>query len=204
MFHIGQTGFFEETNNGQTEIYAGSRPVLLIWTAVAIMLFAALMIVRKNTLVVGIPTLKRRAVAFLIDFWFSVAILANVTALLPLWLEARRTGRFSWHFERDYAVGTDDLLTPLVLFAMALMFLYFVLPLTRGSQTVGCFIMRLKVTPPFGDEGRFTFREALRRNGYGLWGLMTGKWSRQDFRDGQGRTWWDRETNSRVALVKYE
>ncbi len=204
MLHTGETGFSEVTKNGETEMSVGSDPVLIIWDAMAIVLFAALMRIRSKTVVVGIPTLKRRTAALFIDFWFSLATVSTVIALVPLWLEARRTGHFSWHFERDYAVGTDALVTPLALLVMAVMFLYFAFPLTKGKQTVGCFVMRLRVTPPFGEEGRFTFREALRRTGYGLWGLMTWKWAAKGFRDGQGRTWWDRETDCRVVLVQYD
>jgi uncharacterized RDD family membrane protein YckC len=130
--------------------------------------------------------------------------LASITlvALVPLWLEAARTGHFTWHFQRDYAVSTDGVFAlPSVLGFLALMVLYFVFPLTRGKQTVGCFIMRLKVTPPFGDGGCFTFPNALKRTYYEFSGLatfLTRKWDR----DGQGRTWYDIQTNCTVVLIE--
>jgi uncharacterized RDD family membrane protein YckC len=204
MLHAGQSGFSVVTKNHETEVYAGADPISITWSAVAIAVFVVLMTVGGNATVVGVSTFKRRAAAFLIDFWFSGTVLVTVVALVPLWLEARRTGRFSWHFERDYTVGTDALAAPLAVLVLAIIFLYFAFPLTRGKQTVGCFVLRLRVTPPFGDQGRFAIREALRRIGYTVWGLMTWKWALKDFRDSHGRTWWDRETDCRVVLVEYE
>jgi uncharacterized RDD family membrane protein YckC len=79
-------------------------------------------------------------------------------------VSAVRTGRFSWAFERSYTVSADTLVgLHLILITMGLMILYFVIPLTKGKQTVGCFVMGIKVTPPFGDEGRFTLQQAFRR-----------------------------------------
>jgi hypothetical protein len=204
MLHVGRTGFSVVTKNGETEVYVGTDPISIVWAVMAIALFVVLMKIGGNAAAVGVPTLKRRAAALLIDFWFSGAVLITVAALVPLWLEARRTGHLSWHVERDYTVGTDALATPLVLLVVAIIFLYFAFPLTKGKQTVGCFVLRLRVTPPFGDQGRFTFREALRRTGYALWGLLTWKWALEGFRDRQGTTWWDRETDSRVVLIQYE
>jgi uncharacterized RDD family membrane protein YckC len=153
-----------------------------------------------NVVVEGIPARKRRIFAFVIDFWFSLLTLSAVGALVPLLVEAVRTGHFAWHFQRNYSVNTDGLSAVWILLFMALMVLYFTFPLTRGRQTVGCFIMRLRVTPPFGDQGCFTLRAALRRTFYafrGLCSIFTRNWDR----DGQGRTWYDRETDCTVVLV---
>ena len=35
-----------------------------------------------------------------------------------------------------------------MLIFMTLVVLYFVIPLTRGKQTVGCFVMRIRMPPP--------------------------------------------------------
>lgn len=204
IFPTRHIGFSEVVKNGESEMSVRSDPILFIWAAMAVVLFAVLMGIRSRTVTVGIPTLKRRAAAFFIDFWFSMTTVTTASALVPLWLEIRRTGRFPWHFERDYSVGSDAFILPLVLLEMAVVFLYFALPLTKGKQTVGCFVMRLRVVPPFGDYGRFTFRESLRRTAYELWGLLTWKWATKDFLDDRGGTWWDRETNCSVVLVQPE
>ena len=129
-------------------------------------------------------------------------MLSGIAALAPLWLEASRTGHFAWHFQRNYAVPTDDVVSTLFTFGiLVLIFLYFALPLTRGRQTVGCFIMKIRVTPPFGDGGRFTFRSALQRTWYeliGLGDLLKRKWDQ----DGQGRTSHDIRTNCAVVLIE--
>jgi len=200
--HSGQVGDSIQWKDGQTTVSAGSNPIILLWDAIAILLFVTLMTRNANTVVVGVPSRGRRILAFLIDFWFSLLTLSGIGALVPLWLEAARTGHFRWYFQREYAVSTDGTFAlPASLAFMALMFLYFMFPLTRGKQTVGCFIMRLKVTPPFGDGGCFTFREALKRTFYefnGMATFLTRAWNR----DGQGGTWYDIRTNCTVVLVK--
>jgi len=203
FFDVGQVGDSMQWNDGNVAISAGSHPAMLLWTAIAIALFIVLMVRKPNAVTTGVPTRKRRVFAFVIDFWFSLLILSSVGALIPLWIEAERTGHFMWHFQRNYSVTSDGLSAVLTLLVMALMILYFAFPLTRGRQTVGYFIMQLRVTPPFGDEGRFTLRAALKRTFYafiGLTSLLTRNWDR----DEQGRTWYDRRTACTVVLVSDE
>jgi uncharacterized RDD family membrane protein YckC len=202
--YAGQNGIGGSSSHGETKLSAGTDPIMLIWGIVGIVLFLVLMNITAKITVAGVPTMKRRAAAFLIDFWFCLSATGPVFALVLLWFEARRTGHFSWHFERSYGVGTDKLIAPLMFLAVALMFAYFIFPLTRGTQTVGCLVMRLKICPPYGDDARFTLREAFRRTGYEFAGLLKTAASRKSDRDGQGRTWWDRETNCSVVLVQYE
>jgi len=198
---VGGTSHWEGRKSFTTE---GSHPALLVWSFVAIVFFVALMTARGTEVVVGFPSFGKRAVAFCLDFWFSVLTISSIGSLVPLWIEARRAGHFSWYFERNYIVPTDATVgIPLVFADMALIFLYFAFPLTRGRQTVGCFILGLKVTPPFGDRGAFTFREAVRRT----WSEFKGLCSFSSIgrnRDAQGRTWYDQQTNCTVVSIKYE
>jgi len=202
VFDVGQVGASMEWKDGKATVSAGSSPFILVWDVTAILLYLTLMLRNANTEVSGIPTRARRIAAFSIDFWFSLLTLSGIGALVPLWLEAARTGHFSWHFQRDYTVSTDGgFALPSVFIFLGLMVLYFVFPLTRGKQTVGCFIMRIKVTPPFGDDGCFTFRSALKRTYYEFSGLATF-FTRNWDRDGHGRTWYDIQTNCAVVLIE--
>jgi uncharacterized RDD family membrane protein YckC len=200
FFNVGQVGDSMEWKDGDTSISAGSHPVMLLWAAIAIALFILLMVKEPKAMAAGIPTRKRRVLAFVIDFCFSLFTISSVDALIPLWLEAVRTGHFMWHFQRNYSVNTDSISLLSSLLFLGLMVLYFAFPLTRGRQTVGCFIMRLRLTPPFGDKGRFTLRAALLRTFWAFIGL-TSMLSRNWDQDGQGRTWYDRRTGCEVVLV---
>jgi uncharacterized RDD family membrane protein YckC len=203
-FSTGQVGYSAEWKDGKSFVSAGSDPATLALATVALLIFVLVIRTKAEGNITGVPTLSRRFVAFLIDFWFSVWIVSNFAAIIPLWIEAARTGYFSWHFRRNYAVGTDEIFAlPFVLASMALIFFYFVIPLTRGKQTVGCFVTRIRVTPPFGTEGVFTFRQAVQRTWCEFRGLCGFLWAGKD-RDGEGRTWWDRQTSCTVVLVDYQ
>jgi hypothetical protein len=201
VFRIREVGTFAQVSDGKAVVSVGSHPAIIVWDAVAMLLFVILMLRNTNSTVIGIPSRGRRVASFMIDFWFSLLTLSGIGALASLALEAARTGRFVWHFQRPDAVGTDTVLGFLnVLVFLTLVVLYFAFPLTRGKQTVGCFIMRIKTTPPFGDAGRFTFRAALRRTFYEFRGL-TSVLSRDWKRDSDGRTWFDVATNCTVVLI---
>jgi uncharacterized RDD family membrane protein YckC len=145
--------------------------------------------------IVGTPSWWRRALAFVIDFHFAITSLAGLGGVTYL-LNANETTRSAWSLIRIY------LAIPLFVGFNAAMFLYFAFPLTRGKQTVGCFIMKTKVTPPFGSEGRFTWPTALQRTWYAFRGLCSGAWLRPK-RDSEGNTWYDIESGCRVVLVDY-
>jgi uncharacterized RDD family membrane protein YckC len=201
VFDVREVGDTLQSKDGNSTVSAGSHPAILLWSGIAIVLFAALMLRGGNVVTVRISGIGRRVAAFVIDFWFSLLTLSSIMALIPLLFEASRTGHFAWHFRRDYTVATDGLfVVPSVLLYVGLMFLYFAFPLTRGKQTLGCFILGIRVTLPFGDEGRFTFRDALKRTFYefrGLGGILSRNWGQ----DSYGRTWCDRETNCSVVVI---
>jgi len=197
-----QVGGSMTWKDGNTFISAGSDPTMLIWAVLSIALFVVLMVRKPSTVAEGIPSRKRRIMAVVIDLWFSALALVSIMSPVPLWIEAARTGHFSWYFQRNYSVNTDILSELLVPLGWALVILYFAFPLMRGRQTLGCFIMRLRVAPPFGDEGSFTLKAALMRTYYAFIGLVTlTLLTRNRERDDQGRTWYDRKTNCTVVLV---
>ena len=100
-YDVGQVGDSMQWKDGKAAIAAGSHPAMLLWSAIAIAIFVLLMVREPSGLAEGIPTRKRRICAFLIDFWFSLLTLSAVGAVVPLLLEAVRTGYFMWHFQRD-------------------------------------------------------------------------------------------------------
>ena len=196
----GQTGSTSEWSNGVATISAGSSPKALLWSALGIIFYALLMKLRPFAPREGVPAWWRRAVAFVLDFQFGLITLSGLFALIPLAIEAARTGRFAWNYERHYTVMTDVVIgIPMAFISMGALFLYFVFPLTRGRQTFGCFVTGIKVTPPFGNEGRFTWRAAVRRIIYEGRALCGGRWKR----DADGNMRHDLETGSRVVLVDY-
>ena len=204
VYSIGQVGYSAQWKDGKTFVSAGSHPVAIAWATVALLIFLAVLRIKAGETIRGVPTLGRRFAAFLIDFWFGILTISSFATIIPLWIEAARTGHFAWNFQRDYAVSTDGIFAlPFVLANMAMIFLYFVIPLMKGKQTVGCFVMRLRVTPPFGTEGSFTFRQAVQRTWYEFRGLCGFLWAGKD-QDSEGRTWWDRKTNCTVVLVDYQ
>src|ERR1051326_6395012 len=168
-----EIGYSLHSTERGTVVSAGSHPVQLVWSSVTLIFFLALMQINVCEIRAGVPTLARRFFAFLTDFLLRVITVAPFAGLVPLWMEAMRTGHFEWHFQRDYSVPGDELMLVGVPVTMALMLLYFVWPLMKGKQTVGCFIFGIKVTPPFGDSGVFTFRAALRRVWYEFKGLAS-------------------------------
>jgi len=203
VFSVGEVGYTAHSKNGAVYVSAGSHPAFLVWSAIGLALFLLLMRMKAEETFDGVPSLKRRFLAFVVDFLFSLTIVTSFGGMLPLWVEGVRTGHFSWHFARDYSLQSDELfIFPGVLLSMRLMLLYFVWPLMKGRQTIGCFILRLRITPPFGDRGAFTFREAFRRTWYEFKGLCSLLRIREP-RDSDGRTWYDKETNCTVVLIRY-
>ena len=96
FFNVGQIGDSMQWKDGNSTVSAGSHPLVILWTAIAIALFVAVMRREPSIAVFGIPSRGRRILAFVIDFWFSLLTLSSVGALIPLWLEATRTGHFVW------------------------------------------------------------------------------------------------------------
>jgi hypothetical protein len=85
-----QIGDSMEWKNGKTSISAGSDPIVLVWAVVALALFAVLMARKSSPVAEGVPATKRRILAFLIDFWFSLSVTSSIGALVPSHLPEKR------------------------------------------------------------------------------------------------------------------
>jgi len=203
---VGTTvGFSVKVVNDKALVEGGSNPALLIWAAVSIPVLARTWIREMPCEVVGVPSWKRRFAAVVIDFFVATAVMAPFLGLVPLAIEASRTGTLVWAFERHYTVASDwYVVIPLTVIGMLALMLYFALPIVRDRQTIGCFLLRLKVTP--GKSvlgGRFALPQALRRVVLAFIGLCSGPFIWLLGRGEDGTTWYDRMTNCRVDLIRY-
>jgi hypothetical protein len=84
---------------------------------------------------------------------------------------------------------------------MGVMLLYFAVPVVRGTQTVGCYLLRLKVVPVEGWQPQLY--DAMTRAVLGYLGLCMGPLTFWRGRGADGSTWYDRSTQFRVSLVRY-
>jgi hypothetical protein len=167
FYNVPQIGYSSEFRGGTENLSAGSDPIVVAWSVAAMLIFALLMARLPAFAADGTPRTWRRVTADIIDFVFSLTALSAIAALLPLWLESRRTGHFAWRIERHGVASTGAFIEFVDVFVwMFLMICYFAVPLMLGKQTIGGCIMRIRMTSPFGDGGRLTFRAALKRAGY--------------------------------------
>lgn len=144
-----------------------SDPLVFVWMLCVIPVFALLMHFMPELSAQGAPGSARRIAADLIDLVFSLTAISGVGGLIPLWVDYRRMGHLFWQFSRQTSDPVAD--TDALLFLIAVLVLLFLmvcsvaLPLTLGKQTVGGFIMRIRLTSPFAHRGRLPFGLALRR-----------------------------------------
>jgi uncharacterized RDD family membrane protein YckC len=140
----------------------------------------------------------RRAAAFVVDFWFAAFTMGALFGCVDVSLEASRTGIFRWHFQRDYWVATDTLGFVLVFVGLGASIAYFLLPLMRRGQTVGCWIFRLVTVNSEGYVVNLPFSIAIRRLLLEFRGLCSPLKTIKK-RDEQGRTFYDIESGFSVV-----
>lgn len=184
-------------------VAAYTTPIAPLFSVLGIVLVFVLM---RQELQVGdsrIAPLWRRYVAFLIDFWFSLFVFANVTAMAPLLLEAERTGSFQWRFERDYSVPSDWTMAVLILICIATMVAYYVSPLANRRQTVGFWRLRIATVSSGGMVVALPLSTVFRRAYMEFSGLFSpfSVWRVAKGRDPEGRTAYDRETG--FMVIRY-
>jgi len=90
----------------------------------------------------------------------------------------------------------------MALVEFALLALYYAWPVARGRQTVGCFLLGLKVAPAATRKTPPDLALGLRRVVLAFAGLCS--WPVLFIlRGADGTTWYDRLTDTRVELVRY-
>jgi hypothetical protein len=200
----GQIGFSYYQSGENVHVNASSHTILLIWAVLVGCVYVALLKQRARTDLTGNARIARRFAAYLIDFITVVVAIGSTGAIIPLLAEARRVGHFAWSFQRDYTVPTDGNISYLVFSGIAILLLYAIYPLTKGRQTIGEYVFRIKVFPPAGVEARFTWIDALVRVLFLGAGLAFWPYTLWKGIDRNGRTWYDRVTNCTVSLVEYK
>jgi uncharacterized RDD family membrane protein YckC len=197
-FNKQSVGYFAETHDGVTSVEAGTTPSNVAIFVLGLALFCLLMQIKIRVGDFRVAPLWRRFAAFLIDFYFSVSVLSSIYAVVPLLLEAVRTGSIRWHYERDYWVPADLVNVILIFVFMATIFMYFAFPLARCRQTMGCFILRIATVSAGGSPLRLPLSTAIWRTWKEFAGLCSPSRTIKE-RDLQGRTWYDRETGFTVV-----
>ena len=178
-------------------VWATSHPGLVLWAAGALLLFLWLMREKAETGLLQVVSLKRRFCAFLIDLLFVIFVLIPLVPLAPLALEASQTGRFVWHFNRNYKVPSDALMLPLLAVVVLLVLLYFLLSLARSRPTVGAYLLGITTTLD-GNPPVIPLRRVFQRVFLEFSGLCLFPYTLLIGLDDQGQTWYDRLSGLRI------
>lgn len=197
-FQPQMIGYHAVTRDSASYVAAGSNPAAVVLSVMGIALFCLLMNFEVRVGEYRSAPLQLRLAAFLLDMWFLFFVIGGVGSLFPLLLEARRTGTFRWHFERNYSEPTDDIQAALILLFLAGMVMYFIWPLARRRRTVGCWICGLATVSANGSALRLPVSTAAWRVFMEFNGLIHFIRTVRET-DSQGRTWYDRETGFMVV-----
>jgi uncharacterized RDD family membrane protein YckC len=191
-------GYSAESKGGATTVSAGTTPLVIL----ICLLFAGFYWLLLNSGVeigqLRAAPMWRRVAAFVVDMWFAVFTLGGLFGIFPLVMEEERTGTFQWHFERHYAVAGDTADIVLVMVSLVAFAGYFLLPLLRRSQTIGCWIFRLATVNSDGYVVHLPLSIAVLRMASELRGLCSPIKTFRT-RDAQGRTFYDRDSGFTVG-----
>ena len=187
-----------QINGGATSVSGGTNPQAIGMSLAGILLYLIVIRTRIREHKSVVAPIWRRATAFLIDFWFCCFTLGALVGWVDVLLQARRTGVFQWHFQRDYSVPSDNLVVVLVLMSLAATIGYFLLPLLRGGQTVGCWLLRLATINSVGYVVALPIKTAASRLFLEFRGLCSPFRTFRK-RDAQGQTFYDVESGFTVV-----
>ena len=179
--------------DGSTSITSATSPQAVLMGFVGVAIYCVVLNIPAPQQEFRIAPMWRRAAAFAVDSWFSMFTLGSLLGFLDVSLEAVRTGIFRWHYHRSYFVATDSVRVALVFVGMATLVAYFLLPLMRRGQTVGCWIFRLATVNLDGHVVYLPFSIAMRRLFAEFRGLCSPFRTFRK-RDEQGRTFYDLES----------
>ncbi|MGC2830528.1 MAG: RDD family protein [Candidatus Acidiferrum sp.] len=187
--------------DGAQHVVVGTSLWAFIASVLGIGFFFLLLTTELQVGEVKTASMWRRYAACFIDLWFFVFVFANTTAIVPLLIEAARTGSFRWYFERDYSTSSDWMLSFLILIGIAAMASYFVLPLANRRQTIGPWLLRIATVNADGLVLNLPLRVAFRW-AFAEFGELFSPfflWKTLRKKNAQGRTFHDRESGLTVA-----
>ena len=200
-FQKQAVGYVSETGNGITHVAASSSPRVVVLSGLGILLYIFLMTRKVRIENIRPSSLELRVLAFVFDCWFLMLAIIGASSLIHLLFEASRSGTFRWYYERQSYAAAEGADTALIPINLTVMFLYFVIPLTRRTQTVGQWVFGLVTVSEGGSLLYVPFTTALWRTFMAFRGLIS-PWRLLKETDRQGRTWYDRETG--LAVVRYQ
>jgi hypothetical protein len=193
-----EIGMSMETVNGATNISAGTSLVAIITSIAMLAIYCLILSHRVEILGPRIASIWRRAAAFVLDIWVMIFSMGALSGCCTVLLEAHRTGQFRWYFERDYAVATDGFALALIFLSLAALVAYFLLPLIKGSVTVGGWVFKIATVNLDGYSVLLPFSVAIRRLYAEFRGLMSPVKTLKA-RDELGRTLYDLESGYTVV-----
>jgi hypothetical protein len=193
-------GYSAETKDGATSVSAGTTPQVMLVSLLFVAFYCLLLTKKAEVRKFRIAPMWSRVAAFAVDCWLAVFTLGGLLGFVPLLLEAARTGVFRWYFQRNDSVSSDTAGIALVLVAICAFVAYFLLPLLKGSQTIGCWIFRLATVNTDGYVVYLPLSSAMRRLGAEFRGSYSPIKTFRT-RDNEGRTFYDRDSG--FTVVRY-
>jgi len=191
-------GGFTQIKDGATRVSAATSPPALLMSVIALVVYFLVANAQVKQEEFRPAQMWRRTAAFVVDFWIAVFTLGALFGFLDILLEASRTGVFRWHFERDYLVSSDKASFVLVFVGLAFFAGYFLFPLMRRGQTIGCWIFKLVTVNLNGYAVSLPLSTALRRLYAEFRGIVSPLRTFRT-RDEQGRTFYDVESGFTVV-----
>jgi hypothetical protein len=194
-------GLATQWEDGNYRFSGGTRPEALVLAGLIVALYIALMKAKRVKPYAPLPGAIRRFFAFWIDFLLAMMSISPIVGILPVIVEWRRTGAVQWTIERNAPMPGDSLQTIIgLLVTMAVLLMYYVVPLLRERPSPGACILGYVVIP---DEGvDLSLRDALLRTSLGFVALASCYLIPFVGRDKKkGKIWPDKVFNTRAMLT---
>lgn len=207
--HVGvSSGYeytvFEDGKTNESYFFTASSSA---WSIIAALLFFVFIAyfrrAESQVMEANLTGLLRRAIAVFIDLLALLLIISPIATVPVLLREGFYRGEFHWYFSRNFFRDGDFQLIIIILLVMfVFMLLYYWITMFLNKQTIGQYIMRLKIV---FDEGEHTkknisLRVFLFSIGTCLWILtaIIGLFSKEK------KLWYEGYTGSRTRKVEYQ
>jgi uncharacterized RDD family membrane protein YckC len=194
-------GLSAQSIDGGYRFSGGTHPLALAFAA--LMMTAYLLLINAKQPETGNPVsgIFLRFVAFWLDFFIALAIIAPVLGVIPTVAEWRRTGVFQWTFERTVSARGDALQASLLGSAMVgALLVYYAIPLFRSRPSPGACIVGYRIVPDDGTT--ISFKWAILRSALGFVAVCAAFVAPFIGRDRQqGKFWRDKVFSTRAISL---